>query len=290
MAHHRERLLVLGATGMLGHRVVASFAAAGHEVHGAVRDPERARQLGLTEPLHAFDAFDDDALPELVAAVEPSAVINAVGLVKQLEEAARPIPAIAINSLFPHRLAEVCEAHDAKLIHVSTDCVFSGELPAPAAYSETSPPDPRDLYGRSKLLGEVTAPPALTLRTSIVGRELERASGLLEWFAAQDGKAVKGFTNAIFSGLTTSALAVVMEEILRDHRDISGLYQVSADPISKFDLLTRLRDVLGLDCEIEPVAEPSVNRALDSSAFRERTGIQIPSWTAMLAEYGGAHV
>lgn len=276
---------MLGASGMLGHAAVRLFAAAGHEVKGAVRDPDRARALGVDVPLLAFDAFDASQLDALIAEAEPTAVVNAIGLVKQLDEANRPVPAIAINSLFPHQLADACARGGAKLIHVSTDCVFSGELPQPAAYDEDSPPDAWDLYGRSKLLGEVVEAPALTLRTSIIGWELERASGLLEWFAAQDGKAVKGFTNAIFSGLTTTALAGVMLAILEGHRDLSGLYQVSADPISKFDLLTRLRDVLGLDCQIEPVAEPHINRALDSSAFRKRTGIEIPSWAEMLDEY-----
>jgi dTDP-4-dehydrorhamnose reductase len=271
---------------MLGHAVVASFASAGQEVHGAVRDPDRARRLGLDVPLHAFDVFDAAAtLDDLLAATEATVVINAVGLVKQLEEAGRPVPAITVNSLFPHQLADACAERDAKLIHVSTDCVFSGELAAPAAYSEDSLPDARDLYGRSKLLGEVAEAPALTLRTSIIGRELDRASGLLEWFAAQDGQPVNGFTNAIFSGLTTTALAAVMLEILSEHRDLAGLYQVSADPISKFDLLTRLRDVLDLDCEIQPVDEPRINRALDSSAFKARTGIEIPGWPEMLDEY-----
>jgi dTDP-4-dehydrorhamnose reductase len=279
---------VLGATGMLGHRVVAHFAASGHEVHSAVRDPARARELGIPEPLHAFDAFDGDGVRALIAAVEPTAVVNAVGLVKQLDEASRPIPAIAINALFPHQLADACAARDAKLVHVSTDCVFSGELPAPAAYTEESVPDARDLYGRSKLLGEVGYAPALTLRTSIVGRELERASGLLEWFAGQDGNAVDGYANALFSGLTTGALAAVVEQVLADHRDLAGLYHVSADPISKLDLITRLADVLGVDAEIRPVDEPRVNRVLDSTNFRQQTGIGIPSWTEMLAEYGGS--
>jgi dTDP-4-dehydrorhamnose reductase len=146
-------------------------------------------------------------------------------------------------------------------------------------------PDARDLYGRTKLLGEVLEPPGLTLRTSIIGRELDRASGLMEWFAAQDGKPVNGFTNAIFSGLTTEALAGVIETLLLERPDLTGLYHVAAEPISKYDLLLRLRDVLGLECEIRAVGEPRINRALDGSRFRRKTGIDVPSWDEMLAQY-----
>lgn len=278
------RVLVLGATGMLGH-VVAARLDGRFDLQTGVRDPDRARRLGIAGEPHAVDASDPDGAAALVARVRPDVVINAIGLVKQLEEASRPIPAVTVNALLPHVLADACGAHDARLIHVSTDCVFTGALPAPAAYREDAVPDATDLYGRTKLLGEVTAAPGLTLRTSIIGRELERASGLMEWFAAQDGAALNGFTGAIFSGLTTKALARVMESVMLEHPDLAGLYHVAAEPISKYDLLVRLRDVLGVRCEIKPVDEPRINRALDGSAFRAATGIEVPAWDEMLAEY-----
>jgi dTDP-4-dehydrorhamnose reductase len=278
------RILVLGVTGMLGH-VVADELAPRFDVHGGVRDVERARRLGVVGTLHAFDAFEPQTASALIEELRPAVVVNAVGLVKQLEEASRPSSAIALNALLPHRLAEASAAGGARLIHVSTDCVFSGDLPAPAAYTEDDTPDARDLYGLSKLLGEVDAAPALTLRTSIIGPELDRASGLLAWFASQDGGAVNGFTNAIFSGLTTRALARVIERVVVEAPALSGLYHVSAQPISKFDLLIALRDALGMTCEVRPVDEPVINRALDSTRFREATGIAIPSWTAMIDEY-----
>ncbi len=276
-------VLVLGATGMLGH-VICDELASAFEVHGGVRDAARAQRLGLAVPLHEMDALDPDGIDALIGRLRPAVVINAVGLVKQLDEASRPVPAIAINALLPHRLNESCAARGARLIHVSTDCVFSGELPAPAAYKQDDRPDARDLYGLSKLLGEVTAAPGLTLRTSIIGWELERASGLLEWFASQDGREVSGYTNAVFSGFTTRALARIVGRLIVEHPDMTGLWQVSADPIAKFDLLVALRDVLGMTCEIRPVDEPHVNRALDSSPFRAATGIEAPSWDQMLSE------
>jgi dTDP-4-dehydrorhamnose reductase len=277
-------VLVLGATGMLGH-VVAERLAGRFEVHSGVRDAARAERFGIAGELHEIDAMRPAEPAALVRRLRPGAVINAIGLVKQLEEASRPVRAVTVNSLLPHVLNEACADTDARLVHVSTDCVFSGALPAPAAYREDDVPDARDLYGRSKLLGEVTSSPGLTLRTSIIGRELERASGLMEWLVSQDGGTVNGFTNAIFSGLTTVALAEVVETILLDHPKLCGLYQVAAEPISKYDLLVRLRDALGLQCEIRPVDEPHINRALDGSRFRAATSVEVPSWDEMVAEY-----
>jgi dTDP-4-dehydrorhamnose reductase len=279
-----RRVLVLGATGMLGH-VVADRFSRRFEVHAGVRDVGRARRLGVAGEHHAVEAAQPRSVEALVEAVRPDVVVNAVGLVKQLEEASRAVSSITLNSLLPHVVAEACAAAGSRLIHVSTDCVFSGALEPPRAYREDDVPDARDLYGRSKLLGEVLEGPALTLRTSIIGRELDRASGLMEWFASQDGAAVNGFTNAYFSGLTTRALARVMEHLVVDHQALSGLYHVSAAPISKYDLLVRLRDALELASEIRPVDEPRINRALDSTRFRTATGIAVPSWDEMIAEY-----
>jgi dTDP-4-dehydrorhamnose reductase len=278
------RALVLGATGMLGH-VVAQRLAERFDLHVGVRDQDRARRLGIAGEPHVIDALAPETLETLIGALRPDVVVNAIGLVKQLDVANEPIPAITINALLPHRLAAACAASGGRLLQVSTDCVFSGALPAPAAYREQDPPDATDLYGRSKLLGETTTPPALTLRTSIIGHELERASGLMDWFVSQDGGTVQGFANAIFSGVTTKALARVLEQIALEHHDLSGMYHVSAAPISKLELLERLRDVLGLHCEIRAIDEPSINRALDSTRFQHATGITPPSWDEMLEEY-----
>lgn len=279
-----RRVLVLGATGMLGH-VVAGRLAARFDVHAGVRDPAGARALGIPGELHAVDALDLPATAALVRKLGPETVVNAIGLVKQLEEASRPVPAVTLNALLPHVLARACAEGGARLIHVSTDCVFSGELPAPRAHREDDVADARDLYGRSKLLGEVHEAPGLTLRTSIIGRELRRASGLMEWFVRQDGAELRGFTNAIFTGLTTKALARVIETVIAEHGELTGLYHVAAAPISKYDLLLRLRDALGVRCEIRPVDEPRINRALDGTRFERATGLVVPSWEEMVAEY-----
>jgi dTDP-4-dehydrorhamnose reductase len=271
----------MGATGMLGHMSV-NVLADDFEVVASVRDVEAARRHDLPARLVGFNVGDD--LHALLERVAPDAVLNAIGLVKQLPAGQSPVSAIRLNALFPHELAEACTSVGARLIHVSTDCVFSGALPAPARYVEDDLPDARDVYGRSKLLGEVVEPPSLTLRTSIIGHELERASGLLEWFAGSDGQEVFGFSNARFSGFTTRELSRVVVRVLREHGELSGLWHVAADPINKHELLVRLRDVLGVSCEVVPREEPVINRALDAGRFEAATGYRAPSWDEMLAE------
>jgi dTDP-4-dehydrorhamnose reductase len=279
-----DRILVLGGTGMLGHEVVRGLAER-HEVHATVRDEEAARRHGVGGELHAFDASRPEGLGELLGTVRPSAVVNCIGLVKQLEEASRPASAVALNALFPHQAAQVAAEHGARFLHVSTDCVFAGELEPPGRYTEDDDPDARDLYGLSKLLGEVRATGALTIRTSIIGWELERASGLLEWLASQAGKPVRGFANAWFSGLTTRALTAVIEELLVEHPSLEGLFHVASEPINKYDLVVALNDALGLRCAVERSEEPRINRSLDPARFRAATGIEPPSWAEMIDAY-----
>ena len=275
---------MLGGTGMLGHRVVCALSKT-HAVHASVRDVAVAARAELPAILHVLDVLEHDKLIETIRRVRPHVVVNCVGIVKQLDAAKQAIPSIRLNALFPHELAEACIRYDAWLIHVSTDCVFSGNLPFPQAYREEDVPDARDLYGMTKLLGEVDAP-SLTLRTSIIGPELRDGSGLLSWFRRQAGADVPGFRNAWFSGFTTDALAAIIRTLADEHAGLSGLFHVSAEPISKHDLLVDLREVFSVPCTIHAVDEPRINRVLDSSRFRQKTQIPIPTWSEMLSHYG----
>ncbi|MHB8696342.1 MAG: dTDP-4-dehydrorhamnose reductase family protein [Solirubrobacteraceae bacterium] len=268
---------------MLGHQVVRRFAQ-DRAVHATVRDPASAARFDLPATLHALDAYRPGDLTTLLDEIRPEVVVNCVGLVKQLEEASKPIPAITVNALFPHVAAEASADAGARFIQISTDCVFSGKLPLGESYTEDSASDAYDLYGRTKLLGEVVDGSALTLRTSIIGWELTRPTGLLGWFATQEHQSVKGFTKAIFSGLTTPALAAVIAEVADEHPELRALYQVSAESIDKFSLLGLIAEKLRLDVTIEPVDNPVINRVLDSTRFRDETGIRIPSWEAMIGE------
>jgi dTDP-4-dehydrorhamnose reductase len=277
-----QRVLILGATGMLGHEA-ARVLARDLDVTSAVRDTDRARRLGVAGVLASFDAWTEDP-GLLLERVRPDAVLNAIGLVKQLPEGQSAGSAIRLNALFPHDLAAACASRGVRMVHVSTDCVFSGELAGPARYTEADVPDARDVYGRTKLLGEVDAP-ALTLRTSIVGWELDRTTGLLEWFASQRGGAVEGFRGARFSGLTTYELSRVIRSVLLEHSELAGLWHVASEPIDKYELLLCLGEALGIDCQVSPRDDPVVNRALDASRFEGATGYRPPMWKDLAADY-----
>jgi dTDP-4-dehydrorhamnose reductase len=204
----------------------------------------------------------------------PDVVINCIGLVKQLAEADDPLAAIPINSLLPHRLARLCAVAEARFIHMSTDCVFAGSK---GMYTEADLSDAKDLYGRSKFLGEVDYPNAVTLRTSIIGHELEGARSLVGWFLSQSG-AVKGFTKAIFSGLPTVEIARLIRDYVMPNPHLHGLYHVSADPINKYDLLKLVADAYGKTIDIEADENFVIDRSLDSSRFRSITGFQPKPW------------
>jgi dTDP-4-dehydrorhamnose reductase len=276
------RILVVGASGMLGHEAIRVLAP-DFEVWGACRRPEELPDLGIPSErlLGGLDATDPDSAYELVDDVEPDLVINAVGIVKQRADAKAAIPSIAVNSLWPHVLADACERRNARMVHVSTDCVFSGSR---GGYIETDVPDAFDLYGRSKLLGEVTdRENTVTLRTSIIGWQLGVPTGLVGWFAAHRDEPLKGFTKAVFSGLTTQALTEVIRDVAIPDSSLSGLWHVSAEPIDKFTLLTKLAAELSWEIDITPSEELVIDRSLDSTRFRERAGWAPPSWDELLA-------
>ena len=210
----------------------------------------------------------------------PDVVVNCIGLVKQLAQAEDPLVAIPINALLPHRLARLCDLAGARLIHLSTDCVFDGSR---SMYAESDCSDAKDLYGRSKYLGEVNYGNAVTLRTSIIGHELSSAHGLVNWFLSQQGE-VKGYTRAIFSGLPTVELARVLRDFVITKSELRGMYHVSAEPISKFELLGLVAQTYGKTIEITPDASVAIDRSLDSSRFRGVTGYAPPSWLNLVRD------
>jgi dTDP-4-dehydrorhamnose reductase len=210
-------------------------------------------------------------------------VVNCIGVVKQLGSTVGPADMIRANALFPHQLAEICVERGARLIHVSTDCVFSGRR---GGYTEDDTPDAEDTYGRSKLLGEPAGPGVLTLRTSLIGRELESSRGLLGWFLSQSGEA-PGFTGARFTGPTVPVVAKAIADVIEQHPGLEGTWHLGAEAISKYDLLVLLRDAFGLDLEIVADESVKVDRTLDSSRFRAATGWAAPAWPEMVTALAG---
>ncbi len=280
------KLLVLGADGMLGHKVFQRLRgrfdtyAAFRSNHGLwtrhpLFSPEDSRHVR-----GGVDACETATVEKAIREVVPDGVINCIGIVKQRDEAKAAIPSIRVNALFPHLLAEMCGNIGARLIHLSTDCVFSGHR---GNYSEADIPDPVDLYGRSKLLGELDRQGCLTLRTSIIGWELKNQASLLEWFALQRGRHIKGFRHAIYTGLSTSVLSDLMGWLLETRPDLSGIYQVAGSPITKYDLLLRMRDALHWnDITIESDDDFRCDRSLIGAHFTETTGWHPPQWEAMI--------
>lgn len=283
MERNKQRLLVLGASGMLGNAVLRWFAQdPAYEVFGSVRSLASVKGLQSSTPqaqiVAGIDVESLDSLTRLFAQVRPHLVVNCIGVVKQLAEADDPLTAIPINALLPHRLARLAQVAGARLVHVSTDCVFSGKK---GSYLESDSPDAYDLYGRSKLMGEVDYDNAITLRTSIIGHELNGAHGLVGWFLSQT-EAVRGFTRAIFSGLPTVELARVIQQHVVPHPELRGSYHVSAEPIDKHTLLKLVAAAYGRTNQIMPDDKLVIDRSLNSERFRAATGYQPPAWPELV--------
>jgi len=277
------RILILGGDGMLGHELFKRLQLR-HEVKVTLRQDLIAyNRFDLFSRENAYDGIDIrslERLTEVMADFRPEVIINAVGIVKQRLDANEYIPSLEINALLPHRLATLCKAMSSRLIHLSTDCIFSGKK---GNYQDSDYSDAEDLYGKTKYLGEVNSSNSITLRTSIIGRELSRHSSFLDWFLSQTGM-VKGFTRAIFTGFTTLEMSRIIEKILLEYPDATGVYQVSSSPISKYDLLMLIREKLGHDIEI--IADDSYvcDRSLNSERFRAKFNYTPPSWPTMIEE------
>jgi dTDP-4-dehydrorhamnose reductase len=276
------RVLVFGGDGMLGHELLLAWGGR-HEVHVTLRlDLPAYQAYDLFQPSTSHCGIDVRNLQDVVgvlADVRPEAVVNAVGIVKQRASAKEAIPSLEVNALFPHRLAQACRAAGARLVHLSTDCVFSG---AKGGYTEQDVADAQDLYGRTKFLGEIHEPDCLTLRTSIIGLELSRRKSLVEWYLAQRGP-VRGYRRAVYSGLTTREMAKAIEHFLVREPQLSGLLHLSSEPITKYDLLAALGERLGRkDVELRPDDNFVCDRSLDSSVLQVRAAYRVPAWSGML--------
>lgn len=276
------KILVLGANGMLGNAMIRVLnEKTDYQVYGSVRS-ESSKQFFSADIaerlLSGVDVEQHDSLLQAFIRIGPDVVINCVGLIKQLADAEDPLQAIPINSLLPHRLARLCELSGARLVHVSTDCVFAGDK---GGYRESDPSDAKDLYGRSKFLGEVAYPHTITLRTSIIGHELQCAHGLVDWFLSQQGRC-NGFSQAIFSGVPTVVLAQIVRDLVIPRTELSGVYHVAAQPISKYNLLKLIAEVYGKKIEIVSSDRLVIDRSLNADRFRDATGYIAPDWLQLI--------
>jgi dTDP-4-dehydrorhamnose reductase len=278
------KVLVLGASGMLGNAVMRVLSEKSDwQIFGTVRSGSAARFFApeiAGKLIAGVDVEDQDALVRVFTQVRPDVVINCIGLIKQLADGDDPLIALPINAMLPHRLARLCKLAGSRLIHVSTDCVFSG---AKGGYVEEDASDAQDLYGKSKFLGEVHDAHTITLRTSIIGHELQSAHGLIDWFLSQRGRC-KGYRRAIFSGLPTVVLAKIMRDVVIPRLELSGLYQVAAAPIAKLDLLTMVARQYNQSIEIVPDDALVIDRSLRADRFQQATGYVAEEWPALIQQ------
>jgi dTDP-4-dehydrorhamnose reductase len=275
------KVVVLGANGMIGSAMLSQLTGYKDlQVLGIVRDAEKVAKLCpklYKKCKSGFDLTSQDQIVRIFFEHRPDVVINCAGVTKHLLQGRDYISALSMNSLLPHRLADICEISGTRLIHISTDCVFSGQK---GNYSESDLADAEDLYGRSKHIGEATYGRALTIRTSTIGHEFGARRGLLEWFITQ--KECAGYRRAIFSGLTTIEFANIVRDHILTRSDLSGLYHVGAEPIDKDSLLRLIASRYGLKTKIFPSDELVIDRSLNSERFKLETGYVAPTWPQLI--------
>ena len=282
------RILILGASGMIGHKLWQGLSARFDNVCAVLHKGREAFSWTSlydgSSVTDNVDLSDFHRTGKLLDTLAPDVILNAVGITKRHIRDGNMLDTVLLNSALPHYLAGWCRDRGARVFQFSTDCVFSGK---DGNYTEDSATDAEDEYGRTKAIGELRDNCAITLRTSFIGRELSACTELLEWFLAQEGGKIQGFTNAHYSGVTTRFLCRAVGDIIDMHPNLSGLYHLSSKPISKYELLCLARDSFGLDVEIEPYDGFTCKRTLDGSRLIADTGIKVPAWEEMMLDIAG---
>ncbi|MEN6324657.1 MAG: SDR family oxidoreductase [Syntrophomonas sp.] len=279
----KYRVLILGGSGMLGHKLYMRLSRQEQlDVYATFRQIDKVEWFfppSLTSGLIGnIDANNFESIADVTERIKPDLLINCIGIIKQLPAASNHLMSIYINALLPHKLAELCRKNAARMLHISTDCVFSGSR---GNYRESDDKDAADLYGRTKALGEVNYPHCLTLRTSIIGHEINTRYGLLEWFLASAGQ-VQGYRRHIYTGLTTTELSNFIIKHLIPKWSLHGIYHLSSQPISKYELLNCIKQIYKKQIEIKADDALFCDRSLDSSCLREIVNYTPPSWPEML--------
>ncbi len=278
------KILILGSTGLLGSTLLKYFSKKSNfKCYGAIRKKSDTIKLKNIKniKLYKINYKKRCNIVKVFNQLKPNLIINCIGVIKQLAQKNKTSEIIRVNSFLPHYLAKIVNSQKKiRLIHFSTDCVFSG---AKGNYKETDLPDAQDIYGRSKLLGELSCSNTLTLRTSIIGHELQTKHSLLNWFLDQK-KSVKGYKNAIFSGLTTLEIAKVLDKFIIPNKNLEGLYHLSGKTISKYDLLNLIKKVYKLNIKININRNVKINRSLNSNSLQQSTGYKPNSWNKIIKE------
>lgn len=276
------KVLVLGGSGMLGHKLVQRWREkfdVWTTLRGDFADYKRYGIFTRERTIDSLSVLDIERVNDVIRDIQPDVIFNAVGIVKQVPTAKNAVTTLLINSVLPNQLADIVSQVGARLIQISTDCVFDGSR---GMYTEDDRPDATDLYGKSKHLGEVAGDNCLTLRTSIIGRELFTSHSLLEWIIGNRGKKIDGYVNAVFSGFPTIVLADILSTLITEHSTLSGVYHLSSEPINKFDLLNLINENYELGMEVDRFEDFHIDRSLDSTKFRNATGFTPDPWKEMI--------
>jgi dTDP-4-dehydrorhamnose reductase len=281
----KERILILGVTGMLGHTLFKEMNKNNaFEVFGTTRSKNGLNDYFTEDELEKIrggvDADNFETVIRAIASVQPTIIINCIGIIKQLPISRDPLTAITVNAQLPHRLSLVTRTAKARLIHISTDCVFDGKK---GNYTEKDFSTAEDLYGKTKYLGEVNYPHCITLRTSIIGHELKTNFSLVDWFMSQKNE-INGFTKAIYSGFPTIEIVNIISNYVIPNKELSGLYHVSSDAISKYNLLNIMKDIYKKDIKINAFDDFILDRSMNSKRFKEITGYVSPTWEQLVKD------
>ncbi len=267
---------------MLGHKLVQVLGSR-FEVWTTLRAEfakyEHLKLFDKSKTFESVDVRNFENFEKILKKNKPDAVVNAAGIIKQKPTANDVAATLEVNSIFPQKLANCAERLNFRLITISTDCVFDGKR---GNYSEDDTADAADLYGRSKNLGEVSGKNCLTLRTSIIGREIDTTHSLIEWFISNRGGQTEGFKRAIYTGFPTVILADIIGDIIETFPDLHGLYHLSSDSINKFDLLNLVNRAFRLGITIKANESFLIDRSLNSEKFRRETNFKTKKWAEMI--------
>ena len=275
------RILILGIDGMIGHKIAQSLSY-DYEVIGSSRKNINLEDIGLTKGLLFNNDFLKNDYDTFLNKILPDIIINCIGITTRRGISNNSLNTDFINNQFPHKILEWTSKKNKKLIHFSTDCVFSGKK---GNYLDGDQPDAEDIYGLSKAKGEINSENALTIRCSMIGREIYNHTELFEWLYSMKNKEIKGYTNVIYSGVTTFWMGQVINKLLSENMNLNGIYNIASKPISKYELLFKLSNVFKLNVNIIPNPNIKSNKVLISKKFTEITGINIPNWDELIGEF-----
>ena len=278
-----KKILIFGCNGLLGSSVFYSLSdSKALNVVGTVRTEDSIKYFPFryqSNIISSVDIANQESLEKIFVQTEPDIVINCVSLPSSLLRLQNPLEMIPIYSLLPHRLAEIANRKHTRLINISTDGVFSGNR---GFYSELDFPDASDLYGRAKILGEISqSKHVITLRTSMFGHSIRGNNGLIDWFLSQQ-ELCKGYTRVLFSGLPTVVIAEIIRDYIIPRPDIWGIYNLAAAPISKFNLLNLVKEIYNKKITITPDDEPYCDRSLNAARFCDAVGYEPPVWGELI--------